>query len=393
MTDMIWKELTDIDIVYHTDTGNTIKVDGTAYPKAYVVGHDDKQMMDVALSWAQTWRSSDPKIVTTKNDGFTFRIAKAANSSYRSGKLSFWMCVFEKEGIEPFVAGINSDLLYLLIMQSTLVRGSLGNTKVFFARCNGQLGVLHEQMDAYREFQEVRDKRKSLAQGKTTKWQVGYVYDTLTRRDVMLGEMVMPLQSVPKEAYAYKLDFDAKPMKLFAPEDSCMRNTYAMGMRIPHGDGPDQLDDFETCLMDALHSPQRKCPSRHCDGPASFDVDNYVQRRISTLKKVCAMARDHVSPTSGEDECWIDIAAHHIMLCEASPQIGLDALDKLEVIVDASAKRAKSTMANMTPFTRPMRLHCRYKMIHDGRTEEFAFQLDVARRCIELARAHYEGKI
>lgn len=398
-SDMIWKELTDIDIVYSDVPGDRIEVDGVSYPKAYVVSHGDEKMMESALSWAHFRSPSNPKVVTTKNDGFTFRIARSASSSYRSGKLSFWMCILEKDGIEPFATGINSDLLYLLIMQSTLTNGALLEDKVFFARCNGQLGVLHSQMDAYCEYQRVQSLRESVAKNKTTRWEPGNVYATVTRRDVMMGDLVMPLcrrdvrfgeacydpydpWAPTPRTFVYALDFDAKPMKIFAPEQT-LDSARICGARIGSGNGPNQLDDFEMCLAYGLRDPHESCPSRHCEGPAPFAADDHGAKVRGALEKICALVRDELSakdqyqPDDWVD--WVDLAAYHLMLCELSPRIGLDALGTLRGAMQTATKG--KTQANFT-----------YELVYGSTTEKLATHISMIDRIIELAQAHYGHK-
>ena len=51
----------------------------------------------------------------------------------------------EKNGIKPFAVGINADILCDLILETVMNKGKT-DEKVFFARKNGQLGVLHENM-------------------------------------------------------------------------------------------------------------------------------------------------------------------------------------------------------------------------------------------------------
>lgn len=389
---MVWKELPEIDIVYHHNPDNCIEVDGISYPKAYIVGHGDKKAMESARSWAFGWgyHENGPslKVVTTQNDGFAIRIAKAADNSFNSGKLSFWMCVFEKDGVEPFATGINSELLCLLITQSTLVNGCIQGEKVFFARCNGQLGILHEHMHAYQEYKKVIDRKKSVATGKTTKWQLGNVYGTVTRRDVMMGNLVMPLKRVKQfdifqRTTIYTLDFNSKPMKIFGSEETGQR-TYSLGLSLENGDGPDKLDAFEACLAEGLQNPQDKCPSRHCEGPAAFATDSHEQKLITALDKICTLTRTRLQMKVQRSDTifyditnWVRLTAFHLALCELSRECGLDALDKLEEAIQ-----------RYIADTEPTRFFpC--ELVHDGITEQFEDMFAVIARIVELARAHY----
>lgn len=227
-----WKQLNRINIIY--SIGSTVELNGKKYTKAHIAEAGNTKACQKALesgkSWARGWYSRDkekePVVVETDNTGFSFQIASAAGNSWsQGGKLSFWMCIMEKEGIEPFAVGINSDLLADLILESTVYKGAV-KEKVFFARRNSQLGVLHENMPSYQELLKDQEIKKNINKGKTTKWKIGYEYNTLTQSDVMFGYFspIATHKVICKErkySYSYAcektlvLDFDAEPKPFF----------------------------------------------------------------------------------------------------------------------------------------------------------------------------------
>ena len=392
MDNTTWKAIGDIDIVYHTASYNNVELDSVTYPKAYVVTHGDEKMMQSALSWATT-RGNTPKIVTTTNEGFGVRIAQAADSSFQSGKLAFWMCVFEKDGIEPFATGINSDLLCLFITQSTLVNGRLENDKAFFARHNGQLGILHKQMPAYQDYQAARARRDLMSSNKTTKWVPGNIYATLKRSDVMIGDMVMPLivkasRQRRRNTYAYapavketyQLDFDAKPVKMYghAPSDG---HIYSCGVTVEIGEGPDKFDDFEATLEKAMLGnilkPHTTCPSRRCEGPAPFADKICRQGTAEALAKICSIHLARLAGTDSSTNSWVRLVQYDLTLCELSPELGVKALKDLDA---AMPKRERSYEKRSDDL---------FELEQGSTTTTFTDRLDMMRHIIKIARQHY----
>ena len=210
----IWKKLDKVTIVYK----NKYYSDDLL---GYIVETGNKSQLKSAISWA----GINPKIVETENEGFSFEIISSAGGSSCGGKLSFWTCRIEKNGIEPFYVGINADLLVEMIRESTLINGKT-QEKVFFARQGGNLGVLHENMEEYRQFIKDQEFRKTIKAGKkTSKWQAGWTYQTLTESDIMFG--YYPRIATTKYEREYKgympiscakvttLDFDAKEKPVY----------------------------------------------------------------------------------------------------------------------------------------------------------------------------------
>ena len=181
-----WKQIGGISIIYSTN--DNMEYNGKKYPKAYIAETKNKKAIESGIKWAKGYYSNPtaPKVVETDNNDFSFQIISAAGNSWQGGKLSFWMCLMEKKGINPFAVGINADILCDLILETVMNKGKT-DEKVFFARKNGQLGVLHKNMSSYQELLKDEQLKKDVAKKKTTKWKIGYKYQTLTTDDIMFG--------------------------------------------------------------------------------------------------------------------------------------------------------------------------------------------------------------
>lgn len=148
----------------------------------YVVESTNKEAVESAISWAEYTPYDretreylpkvDPDVHTFKNEGFTATILDSAGGSSQGGRLSFWSCKVEKDGVE-FVIGVNDAILADLIRSSTIIDGVV-QEKVMFARRSGQPGLVHEKMKSYKEALADTEKRDSIkAAKKTTKWELG----------------------------------------------------------------------------------------------------------------------------------------------------------------------------------------------------------------------------
>ena len=279
-----WKQLSKINIIY--SNYDTKTYNGKEYRKAYIVEAGttkaNQKSMESGIRWAQgRYYGADksmPTITETDNSDFIFQIVSAAGNSWsQGGKLSFWMCLIEKEGIEPFMVGINADLLADLILESTVYKGSV-KEKVFFARKNSQLGVLHENMPSYQELLKDQQRKKDVSKGKTTKWKIGYEYNTLTQTSVMFGYFTPIAISKyvngrdPYSSYSSNaertlvLDFNAKEKPFF-------NSIYK---------------DWQDSLADIVYYNNRlpdKCPSRQ-EGNQVFEyTDSYYEDAASLILK------------------------------------------------------------------------------------------------------------
>lgn len=209
-----WKKLDKVTIVYECYQDNKT-------PTAFVVETGNDAQLKTAINWAKHWHHDiTPEMVTTENKDFSFEIISSAGNSYNGGKLSFWMCRIKKEGIKTFDVGINANLLVDTIRESTLINGKIQN-KVFFARLDGNLGVLHENMQEYQQFIKDQTLRDNVKNGKkTTKWQPGWTYQALTETSVMYGYYPQIVKNTDRYYNGIyptvtQLDFNAKDKPVF----------------------------------------------------------------------------------------------------------------------------------------------------------------------------------
>ena len=163
-------------------------------PQGYLVDPNNKSQLESARSWARGYRQGEPKEYTFENNNFSIEFYEASKVSYvTKGRLSFWNCIISKDGYK-FKVGIASDLLIGLILGSHIEMGKV-QEKVFFATCKGQVGIMHEGMKEYKDLQRDLDTRKQMSTGKTTKWQLGKIYSTLTSSETYLFDAYSWLKS------------------------------------------------------------------------------------------------------------------------------------------------------------------------------------------------------
>lgn len=157
----------------------------------FIVEHGDAKALESAKEWAggRSWENNkEYKIHTFDNNGFTANILASAGGSSQGGRLSFWMCEVEKDGVK-FTIGVNDSVLADLIKHSDISNGVV-KQKVMFARKAGQPGLIHESMSAYPEaVADMEHKAKMKSAKKTSKWEIGGIYASLTQADICLGEV------------------------------------------------------------------------------------------------------------------------------------------------------------------------------------------------------------
>lgn len=164
----------------------------------YIVAHGDKSALDKAKAWARVRNydrdkreytdTVEPTVYTFDNKGFTATILDSAGGSSQGGRLSFWRCKIEKDGVE-FTIGVNDAVLADLIKNSHIENGIV-KEKVMFARKGGQPGLIHEGMQAYKDATADMQKKADMKKAEKTKnWEIGGVYSTLTKTDICLGEV------------------------------------------------------------------------------------------------------------------------------------------------------------------------------------------------------------
>lgn len=221
-----WKLMDKIDVAIKT--GNE-KADFTGY----IVDHGDIEALEKAKDWARykEWDDKkkeyvithEPEVHTFDNNGFTAKILKSAGGSSQGGRLSFWKCEIEKDGVK-FTIGVNDSILADLIKSSNISNGVILQ-KVMFARQSGQPGLIHEGMDSYKEaIDDMAHKANMKSAKKTSKWEIGGVYSSITRTSVCLGEVwdtMEEYQALNENSWSYyrtvtKLRKTNNPKKVIA---------------------------------------------------------------------------------------------------------------------------------------------------------------------------------
>ena len=172
----------------------------------YIVPHGDKEALEKAKDWARNREydrekgkytiTHEPDVHTFENEGFTAKILQSAGGSSQGGRLSFWACEVEKDGIK-FTIGVNDAVLADLIRSSDMSNG-LVKQKVMFARKAGQPGLIHEGMQSYQDATaDMAHKATMKAAKKTSKWEIGGVYSSITQTAICLGEVFDSIEEYP----------------------------------------------------------------------------------------------------------------------------------------------------------------------------------------------------
>lgn len=158
--------------------------------QGYVVEPGNEKMLENAKSWAKKWdRDRESHIHTYKNGEFEFELVEAADTSYSSGKLSFWNCNLTAPDGKTFLIGISSDLLLCLLKQNTFVNGKL-DKKVYLGREGVKVGAFTTNMEEYKQSFEDENRRQTIANGKkSNKYVEGDIVSTITTKMVYLGEV------------------------------------------------------------------------------------------------------------------------------------------------------------------------------------------------------------
>lgn len=207
--------------------------------KAYVVDPSNKSMHESAINWG-TWSTYEddeqgnrvykkipPEVIILDNSGFTLELLEAANGSSQGGKLSFWNCLISKDG-QSWKIGIGSDLLCELLKQSTFVNG-VCQQPVFFARRNGNVGMLHNDCQAYKDaVADMKAKATIKSAKKTKKWEQGRNYVTLKESTMYLCPIycwVEPVYEECRRGWCSYNEFRGykrldKPKKLYVTSDT-----------------------------------------------------------------------------------------------------------------------------------------------------------------------------
>lgn len=174
----------------------------------YVVEAGDEKAVESAKDWAEDYdwdrekqeksKIYEPSVYTFDNKDFSVRIIDSAGGSSQGGRLSFWSAEVEKDGVK-FTIGVNDAILADLIRNSHIINGVV-QEKVMFARKGGQPGLIHEGMDSYKDaVADMKHKSEMKSAKKTSKWEIGGVYSSITKTDVCLGEVWDTMEEVQEE--------------------------------------------------------------------------------------------------------------------------------------------------------------------------------------------------
>lgn len=164
----------------------------------YLFEVGDKTGKERAVEWARTYENRydstketiiiEPNVYEFDNEGFTVTVLNSAGGSSQGGRLSFWKCRVEKDGVQ-FVVGVNDAILADLIRNSDIKQGTV-QQDVMFVRRGGQPGFIHKEMEAYEEaMADMKKKAEMKTAKKTSKWEIGGVYSTVTQKSVCIGEL------------------------------------------------------------------------------------------------------------------------------------------------------------------------------------------------------------
>ena len=164
----------------------------TDIPQGFVVDPANSKQLETARDWGKgtvrqfefgQFETVEPKEIYTKNEGFKLTFLDAAGVSSQGGKLAFWNCIIEKDDIKA-VIGIQQDNLLSLIKQSTMVKGTVEGLSL--AKRGSTACVCHSDMEEWKVSKADKEKPKTK---KTSKWQIGHSYKTLTKHEVYLGNI------------------------------------------------------------------------------------------------------------------------------------------------------------------------------------------------------------
>ena len=198
-----WKMMDKVGVAVCSQKPETWR--GKEQFDGYIFEAEDEKARKAAEDWAERYDNKrddkketivyKPNVHIFENEGFTVTILDSAGGSSQGGRLSFWKCKVEKDGVE-FIVGVNDSILADLIRNSDIEKGTV-KQKLMFARRGGQPGFIHKGMEAYAEaIKDTKHKADLKAMKKTSKWELGGVYSSLTITDVCLGPIWDTMEEV-----------------------------------------------------------------------------------------------------------------------------------------------------------------------------------------------------
>ena len=212
-----WKMFDKVTIVakqittFNYETCETIYTDDY---QGFIVDIKNKKQLETAIRWGTKtnyhYEEVDgnrmctgstnilPQQYTYDNKGFTLELSEAAEQSSQGGKLSFWNCWITAPDGKRFLIGIAANLL-LDVLKNCDVKKGIVQEPLMFARCKGGVGMLSESMKSYKDAVNDEYQRKNKSTGKTTKHKIGYVYETLTQKNLYAGDFYRWYEPVYEE--------------------------------------------------------------------------------------------------------------------------------------------------------------------------------------------------
>lgn len=205
-----WKLMDKVGVAICTEKPDTWR--GKEQFDGYIFEVGDENAKSSAVEWARRYENRydrdketiiiEPTVHEFDNEGFTVTILDSAGGSSQGGRLSFWKCKVEKDGVE-FIVGVNDAILADLIRNSDMGKGKI-KEKLMFVRKGGQPGFIHKGMEAYEEAVADMKKKADLKSAKkTSAWEQGGIYSSLTQTDFCLGEVWDHYEEVEKTTNDY----------------------------------------------------------------------------------------------------------------------------------------------------------------------------------------------
>lgn len=249
--------------------------------KGYICDSSNPNQIETAKGWADPYyrrdKSETPKFTLKEfnNDGVTLTIKSSAGGSSQGGKLSFWTCIIKKDDIE-FTTAINSNFLCSLIKNSTFVDGTC-QRPVYLARCQGNVGALHEDMEEYKQaIKDMATKNALKTSKKTSKWQPGKHYYSVQTDDMLLGYIYEHFDFVYKGTSSWGSYNDRRwqIIKLDKPRKVAVLHSY-------HGEKT-LKEVFEKYIY--FEFRESKFPSRIESTDESIDTTNFKECMASFIE-------------------------------------------------------------------------------------------------------------
>jgi hypothetical protein len=260
--------------------------------QGFIVDTKNKKQLESAIRWGTTTKyhyeevdgkrtctgstNIPPEQYTYDNKGFTLELSEAAEQSSQGGKLSFWNCWITAPDGKKFLIGIAANLL-LDVLKSCDVKNGVVQEPLMFARCKGGVGMLSESMNSYKDAVNDEYQRKNKSTGKTTKHKIGYVYETLTQKNLYAGDFYRWYEPV----------YEVKPVHYYPYNDA----RQLVGFK--KLDKPVKLMWFPTYYSNKsidCHVEHFRCYELHTKLPArkeGIKIDEYIdlQKYIDEIEK------------------------------------------------------------------------------------------------------------